>query len=98
MKMMRSLLVNRVNLRGFIVFDRLDLYARAIQQLGRWVSQGKIKYHETIASAWKMRPAHSSACSRAPTSASSWSKWHRFILARHRGYAAARLAMRPSNA
>jgi hypothetical protein len=48
-KMMRSLLVNRVNLRGFIVFDRLDLYGRAIQQLGKWVSQGKIKYHETIA-------------------------------------------------
>ena len=48
-KMMRSLLVNRVNLRGFIVFDRLDLYARAIPQLGRWVSQGKIKYHETVA-------------------------------------------------
>ncbi len=48
-KMIRSLLVNRVNLRGFIVFDRLDLYGRAIQQLGKWVSQGKIKYHETIA-------------------------------------------------
>jgi len=48
-KMMRSLLVNRVNLRGFIVFDRLDLYARAIPQLARWVSQGKIKYHETVA-------------------------------------------------
>jgi hypothetical protein len=48
-KMMRSLLVNRVNLRGFIVFDRLDLYGRAIQQLGKWVSQGKIKYHETVA-------------------------------------------------
>ena len=48
-KMMRSLLVNRVSLRGFIVFDRLDLYARAIPQLARWVSQGKIKYHETVA-------------------------------------------------
>jgi hypothetical protein len=48
-KMMRSLLVNRVNLRGFIVFDRLDLYARAIPQLARWVSQGRIKYQETVA-------------------------------------------------
>jgi NADPH-dependent curcumin reductase CurA len=48
-KMMRALLVSRVNLRGFIVFDRLDLYARAIPQLARWVSQGKIKYHETVA-------------------------------------------------
>ena len=33
--MIRSLLVNRVNLRGFIVSDRMDLYARAIRQLGK---------------------------------------------------------------
>jgi NADPH-dependent curcumin reductase CurA len=54
--MMRSLLVNRVNLRGFIVFDRLDLYARAIQQLGRLVSQGRIKYHETVADGLQNAP------------------------------------------
>jgi NADPH-dependent curcumin reductase CurA len=48
MKMMRSLLVNRVNLRGFIVFDRLDLYSRAIARLGKLVAQGKLQYHETV--------------------------------------------------
>jgi NADPH-dependent curcumin reductase CurA len=48
-KMIRSLLVNRVNLRGFIVFDRVDLYQRAIPQLARWVAQGRIKYHESVA-------------------------------------------------
>ena len=47
--MMRSLLVNRVNLRGFIVFDRLDLYQKAIGRLVRLVSQGKLRYHETVA-------------------------------------------------
>lgn len=47
--MMRSLLVNRVNLRGFIVFDRLDLYQKAISRLVRLVSQGKLRYHETVA-------------------------------------------------
>ncbi|MGD2139830.1 MAG: NADP-dependent oxidoreductase [Burkholderiales bacterium] len=47
--MMRSLLVNRVNLRGFIVFDRIDLYQKAVANLVRWVSQGKIRYHETVA-------------------------------------------------
>jgi NADPH-dependent curcumin reductase CurA len=47
--MMRALLVNRVNLRGFIVSDRPDLYARAIARLGKLVAQGKIKYHETVA-------------------------------------------------
>ena len=46
--MMRSLLVNRVNLRGFIVFDRIDLYAKAVRQLAQWVAQKKIRYHETV--------------------------------------------------
>ena len=49
MKMMRALLVNRVKLQGFIVSDRVDLYARAITQLAKWVAQGKLKYHETVA-------------------------------------------------
>jgi hypothetical protein len=48
-KMFRSLLVNRVNLRGFIVYDRMDLYQRAIGQLVKAVSEGRIKYHETVA-------------------------------------------------
>lgn len=47
--MMRSLLVNRVNLRGFIVVDRPDLYRRAISALTRWVAAGKIRYNETVA-------------------------------------------------
>jgi NADPH-dependent curcumin reductase len=54
--MMRSLLVNRVNLRGFIVSDRLDLYARAIGQLGKLVALGKIKYHETVAEGLESAP------------------------------------------
>jgi NADPH-dependent curcumin reductase CurA len=54
--MMRSLLVNRVYLQGFIVFDRVDLYQRAIPQLAKWVSQGKIKYHETIADGLQNAP------------------------------------------
>ena len=48
-KMLRSLLVNRVKLQGFIVFDRQDLYIRAVSQLAKYVSQGQLKYHETVA-------------------------------------------------
>lgn len=47
--MMRSILVNRVNLRGFIVSDRMDLYIKARQELIEWVSAGKIKYRESVA-------------------------------------------------
>ena len=55
-KMMRSLLTNRVRLQGFIVFDRQDLYLRAVTQLAKWVSQGKLKYHETIAEGLESAP------------------------------------------
>jgi NADPH-dependent curcumin reductase CurA len=54
--MIRALLVNRVNLRGFIVSDRPDLYARAIGRLGKLVAQGKIKYHETVAEGLENAP------------------------------------------
>jgi NADPH-dependent curcumin reductase CurA len=54
--MIRALLVNRVNLRGFIVFDRPDLYARAVPQLAKWVAQGKLKYHETVAEGLQNAP------------------------------------------
>jgi len=56
LKMLRSLLVNRVRLQGFIVTDRMDLYGRALQQLGRWVSQGKLRYHETVAEGLENAP------------------------------------------
>jgi NADPH-dependent curcumin reductase CurA len=48
-KTIRALLVNRVKLQGFIVSDRPDLYMRAVTQLAKWVAQGKLKYHETVA-------------------------------------------------
>jgi len=56
-KMIRSLLVNRAKLQGFIVPDRQDLYMRAVTQLARWVAQGKIKYHETVAEGLRSAPA-----------------------------------------
>jgi len=48
--------VNRVNLRGFIVFDRVDLYQRAIPHLAQLVASGKIRYRETIAEGLRAAP------------------------------------------
>ena len=48
MKMIRSILVNRIKIQGFIVTDRSDLYQKALRNLVHWVSIGKIKYRETI--------------------------------------------------
>ena len=55
-KLMRSLLVNRVRLQGFIVTDRMDLYHRAIARLGTLVSQGKIKFRESVAEGLQNAP------------------------------------------
>jgi NADPH-dependent curcumin reductase CurA len=32
------------------------LYVRAVSQLAKWVSQGKIKYHETVAEGLQSAP------------------------------------------
>lgn len=53
---LRSLLVNRVRLQGFIVTDRIDLYARAVQQLAGWVAQGRLRYRETVAEGLENAP------------------------------------------
>ncbi|MGH8665145.1 MAG: NADP-dependent oxidoreductase [Burkholderiales bacterium] len=46
---LRSLLVNRVLLRGYIVSDHMDLWPRATAELTGWVREGTLRYHETVA-------------------------------------------------
>ncbi len=48
-KNMRSFLVNRIALRGFIVSDHMELWRPALAELGQLVHDGKLKYRETIA-------------------------------------------------
>ena len=45
---MRSILVNRLTVRGFIVFDFIDKYAEAVAQLGQWNAEGKLKMREDV--------------------------------------------------
>lgn len=47
-KNFRSILVNRLNVRGFIVFDFLDQYPQAIKQLGEWNKAGKLKFRQDV--------------------------------------------------
>jgi hypothetical protein len=44
-----QLLVNRVQLQGFIVSDHLDRWPEALATLGRLVVEGKLKWRESIA-------------------------------------------------
>lgn len=44
----RSILVNRLTVRGFIVFDFADRIPEAIAQLGQWNAEGKLKMREDV--------------------------------------------------
>lgn len=43
-----SLLVNRASMEGMVVFDFASRYSEAAQQLGIWLSEGKLKSKEDI--------------------------------------------------
>ncbi len=45
----RAILVSRLTVPGFIVTDHMDVWPRALAELGALVAQGKVKYRETVA-------------------------------------------------
>jgi NADPH-dependent curcumin reductase CurA len=47
-KNLRSILVNRLTVRGFIVFDFIDRYPEAIHALAGWHGQGRIKFRQDV--------------------------------------------------
>jgi NADPH-dependent curcumin reductase CurA len=44
----RSVLVNRLRVQGFIVFDFIDKYPEAYEKLGTWHKEGKLKFKEDV--------------------------------------------------
>jgi len=57
MKNAGALLVNRVKLQGFIVTDHLPRWPAALADLAQWLSEGKIKYRETVAEGLRSAPS-----------------------------------------
>lgn len=53
----RSFLVNRIQARGFICSDHMDLWRPALKELGELVHNGKLKYRESIAIGLDSAPA-----------------------------------------
>ena len=47
-KAIQSILTNRIKVQGFIVSDRMELWAKALPELAGWVAAGRIKYRETV--------------------------------------------------
>jgi NADPH-dependent curcumin reductase CurA len=48
-KNFRSILVNRIRVQGFIVFDDQTKLRAALADLAQWVAEGRLRWHETIA-------------------------------------------------
>ena len=53
----RFVLVNRVRIQGFIVFDFAARYKEGLAQLGQWVREGKLKYREDVIDGLPRAPA-----------------------------------------
>ena len=52
----RNILVNRVRLQGFIVFDHMADWDNAVSELSRLLFSDKLKYFETIANGLDSAP------------------------------------------
>ena len=57
MKNLRSILVNRIRMQGFIVSDRMELWPRAIGELAGWLKAGRLRYRESVAQGLEAAPA-----------------------------------------
>jgi NADPH-dependent curcumin reductase len=55
-KNFQSILTNRIKVQGFIVSDRMELWAKALPELIGWVASGKIKYRESVAQGLENAP------------------------------------------
>ena len=49
MKNFRSILVNRIRVQGFIVFDDRAKVATAMGELAQWVAEGRLRWRDSIA-------------------------------------------------
>jgi NADPH-dependent curcumin reductase len=52
----RSILVNRLHVEGFIVSDHMELWPEATKELAAAVASGKLKFHETVAQGLESAP------------------------------------------
>jgi NADPH-dependent curcumin reductase CurA len=56
MKNVRTVLINRLKLQGFIVSEHMDQWPAALRELGGMVASGKLHYRESIAQGLERAP------------------------------------------
>jgi len=52
----RTILVNRLNVRGFIITDHYDRFPTFVKEVSGYIREGKVVYHETIAEGLSSAP------------------------------------------
>jgi NADPH-dependent curcumin reductase CurA len=57
LKNLISAVGNRIRLQGFIISDHFDIWPEALAQLAQWISEGKLKYRETVTNGLENAPA-----------------------------------------
>jgi NADPH-dependent curcumin reductase CurA len=57
LRRVRSILVNRLRVQGFIIRDHLEIWPQALAELAERVGNGSLKYRETIAEGLERAPA-----------------------------------------
>ena len=55
-KLWRSILVKRLSVRGFIIFDHYDRYPAFVKEVGGHLRSGKIKYRESVTTGLENAP------------------------------------------
>ena len=56
-KLWRSILVKRLAVRGFIIFDHYDRYPDFVKEVGSYLRDGRIQYRESVTSGLENAPA-----------------------------------------
>lgn len=57
LRLERLILIERLRVQGFIVFDYADRYAEALTQLRAWFREGRLAYREDIVDGLEQAPA-----------------------------------------
>ena len=55
-KIWRTILVNRLSVKGFIIFDHYNRYPQFFEEVSEHITAGRVKYRETISEGLKSAP------------------------------------------
>lgn len=52
----RNIILQQLTLQGFVVYRYVDRWMEGIEQILKWIHEGKVKYHETVSEGFENMP------------------------------------------